>query len=73
MAEPRQRLVDLLDYIEQVVRLDERVSFRLSGSENLAHGVDHYRPRVDRDARSKCGLTRARILAVQVAERTLDG
>jgi len=30
MAEPRQKLVGLLDYIEQVVRLDERVSFRLS-------------------------------------------
>ena len=30
MAEPRQKLVGLLDYIEQVVRLDERVAFRLS-------------------------------------------
>ena len=30
MAEVRQRLIGLLDYIEQVVRLDERVAFRLS-------------------------------------------
>ncbi len=30
MAESRQKLVGLLDYIEQVVRLDERVAFRLS-------------------------------------------
>ncbi|HVX91769.1 MAG TPA: AAA domain-containing protein [Xanthobacteraceae bacterium] len=30
MAEPRQKLVSLLDYIEQVVRLDERVAFRLA-------------------------------------------
>ncbi|MGO9683078.1 MAG: AAA domain-containing protein [Beijerinckiaceae bacterium] len=30
MAEQRQKLVGLLDYIEQVVRLDERVAFRLS-------------------------------------------
>ena len=27
---PRQKLVGLLDYVEQVVRLDERVAFRLS-------------------------------------------
>jgi very-short-patch-repair endonuclease/transcription elongation GreA/GreB family factor len=27
---PRERLVGLLDYVEQVVRLDERVAFRLS-------------------------------------------
>lgn len=30
MSEPRKRLIGLLDYIEQVVRLDERVVFRLS-------------------------------------------
>ena len=30
MADARQKLVGLLDYIEQVVRLDERVAFRLS-------------------------------------------
>src|SRR5262245_51315996 len=30
MADARQRLVNLLDYVEQVVRLDERVAFRLS-------------------------------------------
>jgi very-short-patch-repair endonuclease len=30
MAGARQRLVDLLDYIEQVVRLDERVALRVS-------------------------------------------
>ena len=28
--EPRERLIALLDYVEQVVRLDERVAFRLS-------------------------------------------
>jgi hypothetical protein len=27
---PREKLVGLLDYVEQVVRLDERVAFRLS-------------------------------------------
>ena len=26
----REKLIDLLDYVEQVVRLDERVAFRLS-------------------------------------------
>ena len=26
-----EKLVDLLDYVEQVVRLDERVAFRLAG------------------------------------------
>jgi hypothetical protein len=30
MADARQRLTGLLDYVEQVVRLDERVAFRLS-------------------------------------------
>jgi very-short-patch-repair endonuclease len=30
MADTRQKLVSLLDYVEQVVRLDERVAFRLS-------------------------------------------
>jgi superfamily I DNA and/or RNA helicase/very-short-patch-repair endonuclease len=30
MAEVRQKLVGLLDYVEQVIRLDERVAFRLS-------------------------------------------
>jgi hypothetical protein len=30
MADVRQKLVGLLDYIEQVVRLDERVAFQLS-------------------------------------------
>src|SRR5260370_19847057 len=30
ITEVRQRLIGLLDYIEQVVRLDERVAFRLS-------------------------------------------
>ena len=30
MADVRQKLIGLLDYVEQVVRLDERVSFRLS-------------------------------------------
>jgi hypothetical protein len=30
MVDARQKLVGLLDYIEQVVRLDERVAFRLS-------------------------------------------
>ncbi|MGJ4933146.1 AAA domain-containing protein [Bradyrhizobium sp. HKCCYLRH3083] len=30
MADARQRLVGLLDYVEQVIRLDERVAFRLS-------------------------------------------
>ncbi|MBU6457755.1 MAG: hypothetical protein KGQ48_09465, partial [Bradyrhizobium sp.] len=30
MADARQKLVGLLDYVEQVVRLDERVAFRLS-------------------------------------------
>lgn len=27
---PRERLIGLLGYVEQVVRLDERVAFRLS-------------------------------------------
>jgi hypothetical protein len=30
VAEARQKLIGLLDYVEQVVRLDERVAFRLS-------------------------------------------
>src|SRR5260370_7793038 len=30
MPDARQKLIGLLDYIEQVVRLDERVAFRLS-------------------------------------------
>jgi very-short-patch-repair endonuclease len=30
LADDRQKLIGLLDYVEQVVRLDERVSFRLS-------------------------------------------
>jgi very-short-patch-repair endonuclease len=30
MADVRQKLVGLLDYVEQVIRLDERVAFRLS-------------------------------------------
>jgi hypothetical protein len=30
LAQLRQKLVGLLDYIEQVIRLDERVAFRLS-------------------------------------------
>jgi very-short-patch-repair endonuclease len=30
MADARQKLVGLLDYVEQVIRLDERVAFRLS-------------------------------------------
>ena len=30
MAALRQKLVGLLDYVEQVIRLDERVAFRLS-------------------------------------------
>jgi very-short-patch-repair endonuclease len=30
LADVRQKLIGLLDYVEQVVRLDERVSFRLS-------------------------------------------
>jgi very-short-patch-repair endonuclease len=30
MADARQKLISLLDYVEQVVRLDERVAFRLS-------------------------------------------
>jgi very-short-patch-repair endonuclease len=30
MAHARQRLIGLLDYVDQVVRLDERVAFRLS-------------------------------------------
>jgi hypothetical protein len=30
MADVRQKLVGLLDYVEQVVRLDERVAFKLS-------------------------------------------
>ncbi|MFZ3351461.1 MAG: AAA domain-containing protein [Xanthobacteraceae bacterium] len=30
MADARQKLIGLLDYVEQVVRLDERVAFRLS-------------------------------------------
>jgi hypothetical protein len=30
MADTRQKLIGLLDYVEQVVRLDERVAFRLS-------------------------------------------
>jgi hypothetical protein len=30
MPDARQKLISLLDYVEQVVRLDERVAFRLS-------------------------------------------
>jgi hypothetical protein len=30
MPDSRQKLIGLLDYVEQVVRLDERVAFRLS-------------------------------------------
>lgn len=30
MADARQKLIGLLDYVEQVVRLDERVAFRMS-------------------------------------------
>ena len=30
MRDARQKLIGLLDYVEQVVRLDERVAFRLS-------------------------------------------
>src|SRR5258707_5449145 len=30
MPDARQKLIGLLDYVEQVVRLDERVAFRLS-------------------------------------------
>ena len=30
MADARQKLIGLLDYVEQVIRLDERVAFRLS-------------------------------------------
>ena len=30
MPDVRQKLIGLLDYVEQVVRLDERVAFRLS-------------------------------------------
>src|ERR1700687_3575962 len=30
MSDARQKLIGLLDYVEQVVRLDERVAFRLS-------------------------------------------
>ena len=30
MPNTRQKLISLLDYVEQVVRLDERVAFRLS-------------------------------------------
>jgi len=29
-ADIRQKLIGLLDYVEQVVRLDERVAFKLS-------------------------------------------
>jgi hypothetical protein len=30
LADARQKLMGLLDYVEQVVRLDERVAFRMS-------------------------------------------
>ena len=40
--------------------------------ENLARRIHYNRPRVDRDARSECGLTRALILAVQLGQRPLD-
>ena len=30
MVDVRQKLIGLLDYVEQVVRLDERVAFQLS-------------------------------------------
>jgi hypothetical protein len=30
MSDTRQKFIGLLDYVEQVVRLDERVAFRLS-------------------------------------------
>src|SRR6516162_2044213 len=30
MRDARQKLIGLLDYVEQVIRLDERVAFRLS-------------------------------------------
>lgn len=30
MPDARQKLIGLLDYVEQVIRLDERIAFRLS-------------------------------------------
>jgi hypothetical protein len=62
MAEPRQKLVGLLDYVEQVIRLDERVTFRLSeyrlpdGSRfALAMADTHHLPNVRHDLRDDEG------------------
>jgi hypothetical protein len=38
MPDARQKLIGLLDYVEQVIRLDERVVFRLS-EYRLAFGL----------------------------------
>jgi hypothetical protein len=35
-------------------------------AEYFARRIDHDRPRIDRDARGKCGLARAVVLAVQL-------
>jgi very-short-patch-repair endonuclease len=60
--EPRKKLVDLLDYVEQVVRLDERVAFRLSeyrlpdGSNFAVHeGATRNLPGVHHDIREDEG------------------
>jgi hypothetical protein len=58
IKEPREKLIDLLDYVEQVVRLDERVAFRLSeyklpdGSNFAVHeGATRNLPSVRHDIR----------------------
>jgi hypothetical protein len=60
--EPREKLVDLLDYVEQVVRLDERVAFRLSeyhlsdGSNFAVHeGTTRNLPGIHHDIREDEG------------------
>src|ERR1035437_3948546 len=60
--EPREKLVRLLDYVEQVVRLDERVAFRLSeyhlpdGSNFAIHeGATRNLPGVHHDVREDEG------------------
>src|SRR5437763_16489887 len=62
MPDARQKLIGLLDYVEQVVRLDERVAFRLSeyrlpDGTAFAIGESHTRnlPGIHHDAREEDG------------------
>jgi very-short-patch-repair endonuclease len=64
MPSTRQKLIGLLDYVEQVVRLDERVAFRVSdyrlpdgSSFSLTPGDTRNLPSVRHDLRDEDGAT----------------